>query len=89
MMTLEQFAESLKQELKESNSQLTISSISDKINKATINGRLLTLDEKEKILDIIAHTYIGGKKILCDSDNSEWIKAVEMLRSQIIGTKKK
>ena len=48
-MTLEQFAESLKQELKKNYSQQAISLISEKINKATINGRSLTLDEKEKI----------------------------------------
>lgn len=88
-MTLEQFAESLKQELKKNNSQQTISLISDKINRATINDRPLTLDEKEQILDRIAHTYIGGKKFLCDSDNSAWLNAVAILRSQVIGTKKK
>lgn len=89
IMTLDQFAESLKQELKKNYSQQAISLISEKINKATINGRSLTLDEKEKILDIVTHTYIGGKKFLCDSDNSAWLNAVAILRSQVIGTKKK
>lgn len=88
-MTLEEFALNLKQEYINDRSQNSALTIAARINNAIINGRPLTIEEKERVLDLIENTYINGRKFICDSDNSDWIKAVAVLRSQVNGIKKK
>lgn len=81
-MTLKEYGMQLKQELLLDSSQENIAKIAKRIDNASIDGNPLTKEQKNELVRYITNDYTkDGKVILKESDNSQWIKAMNLLNA--------
>ena len=87
-MTLKEFGIKLKQELQSNGSHENIECIAKKINDASIDGKALSNEQKNELLGYIANDYTkDGKVILKESDNSQWLKTMSVLKAILNNSK--
>lgn len=83
-MTLKEYGIKLRNELLKDCSEATVLAIAQKINNLKVGGNPITDDQKEILFDSIRfeHTSNGKNKIK-ESDNSSWIKAMDLLKQKL------
>jgi len=87
-MTLKEFGIKLKQELQSNGSYENIECIAKRINDASIDGKALSNEQKNELLGYIANDYTkDGKVILKESDNSQWLKTMSVLKAILNNSK--
>lgn len=83
-MILKEYGMQLKHELLLDSSQENIAKIAKRIDNASIDGNPLTKEQKDELLRYITNDYTkDGKVILKESDNSQWIKAMSILKAML------
>lgn len=88
-MTLKEYGRILRLELIENKSTQKIESIANQINNATINGKRLTANQKSELMMYISNDYTDdGKLIIRESDNSQWLKTMGVLKELLIDSDK-
>lgn len=88
-MTLKEYGRILRLELIENKSTEKIESIANQINNATINGKRLTANQKSELMMYISNDYTDdGKLIIRESDNSQWLKTMGVLKELLIDSDK-
>ena len=88
-MTLKEYGRILRLELIENKSTEKMESIANQINNATINGKRLTANQKSELMMYISNDYTDdGKLIIRESDNSQWLKTMDVLKELLIDSDK-
>lgn len=88
-MTLKEYGRILRLELIENKSTEKMESIANQINNATINGKRLTANQKSELMMYISNDYTDdGKLIIRESDNSQWLKTMGVLKELLIDSDK-